>query len=217
MANESYDSSKHYPPKKLSHWNAVKITSFTKDGKPQISSINIKAPDKEHECLFGVRNPLICIKCPKHNQCVSLETEGALDESELGCCGNVRCSDDIYGCLLCAQCTDKDAYRAKIEASGAQVAPDMTKEKIYRIMNEFNQGRIGAQESIQLIEAVRRGEDVTLSARKTVQADPIVEQLRKTINDFNQGLLTIQQASSNLQTQTGALIKLMEEAVQEAA
>ncbi|RMD58928.1 MAG: hypothetical protein D6828_02220, partial [Nitrospirae bacterium] len=117
----------------LKQWNVVKITSLSEDGRIKISNVNVTVPDKEHECIFGVRNPLICIKCPKYYKCVSAEPiKEKEEEVELGGCGKPRCSDDPTACLLCPQCIDKEAYKKKIEASGISIKVDPKKEKIHK-------------------------------------------------------------------------------------
>ena len=192
--------------KEIRDWCTVKIPSITEKGDTQLKTITVTLPHKDHECLFGARNPLICIKCPKYNQCLPSQKTEAQEEVGLGCCGNIRCSTDVTACLLCPQCGDKAAYKAKLEASGTSVEVDSKTQKIYQVMKEFNQGLISADESISQIEAIRKGEE-PIKVHKTVSVDPFLEKIESIIMDLNKGLIQKQNAISQVQDQATALIE----------
>jgi hypothetical protein len=127
------------------------------------------------------------------------------EEVDLGCCGNIRCSNDVTACLRCPQCADKNAYRVSLEASGASVEVDPKTEKIHKVMKDFNQGLISADESIAQIEAIRRGE-APLRIHKTISVNPFIDRITSIISDLNNGLIQQQIAISQVQEQASALL-----------
>jgi len=187
-------------------WCAVKIPSVTDKGITQLKTVTVTLPHKEHECLFGARTPLICIKCPKYNQCAPSQHSESQEEADPGCCGNIRCSNDVTACLLCPQCADKNAYRVRLEASGASVEVDPKTEKIHQVMKEFNQGLLSADESVAQIEAIRRGED-TLRIHKSIAVNPFLERIASIIRDLNNGIIQQQIAVTQVQEQAAALVE----------
>lgn len=192
--------------KEIRDWCTVKIPSITEKGETQLKTVTVTLPHKDHECLFGARNPLICIKCPKYNQCLPSQETEAQEDVELGCCGNIHCSSDITACLLCPQCNDKAAYKAKLGARGTSVEVDPKTQKIHQVMKNFNQGLISADESVAQIEAIRRGEE-PVRIRRTVSVNPFLEKISSIVMGLNNGTIQKQNAISQLQEQTEALIE----------
>lgn len=190
-------------------WCTVRIPAVTEKGDTKLKTVTVTLPHKDHECLFGARNPLICIKCPKYNQCVPSQETEAQEEVDLGCCGNIRCSSDVTACLLCPQCADKAAYKATLEASGTSVDVDPKTQKIHQVMKDFNQGLISADESIALIEAIRRGEEPE-KAHRTVSVSTFLEKIASIVMDMNNGVIQKNKAISQVQEQTTALLEELE-------